>query len=246
MKDNFSAQADLYAQFRPTYPNELFTHILQYVENKNAAWDCATGNGQAATALADYFATVYATDISEKQIENATQRHNIIYKIESAEHSSFDDNLFDLITVAQAIHWFDFNVFYKEVKRTAKPGAVLAVIGYGLMQTSAKLNEAVLHFYKNIVGPYWDKERRYVDENYQTIPFPFTELEPIQLQNKYEWNFEQLIGYLNTWSAVQHYIKANNKNPVELYYSELKEGWGDKQTKTFSFPILLRIGRIYK
>ena len=246
MKDNFSQQADLYAQFRPTYPEAVFTHLMKYVKEHNAAWDCATGNGQAAKTLANYFDTVYATDISEKQIANAVQRNNIIYKIEGAENTSFPDNMFDLITVAQAIHWFNFDKFYSEVKRTAKPGGVLAVIGYGLMQTRGKLNDAILHFYQDIVGAYWDKERRYIDENYQTIPFPFDELEPVQLHNQYEWNFDQFVGYLNTWSAVQHYIKANNKNPVDLYQNELKEAWGNKQTEIFSFPILLRIGRINK
>ncbi|CAN5706015.1 class I SAM-dependent methyltransferase [soil metagenome] len=246
MKDNFSKQSDLYVQYRPTYPPELFANIFQFVKQKNIAWDCGTGNGQVAKVLAQYFTTVYATDISIDQIKNAANADKIIYTIESAEQTSFADNSFDLITVAQAIHWFDFNKFYSEVKRTAKPGGILAVIGYGLIQTSGKLTDAILYFYRNIVGPYWDKERKYIDENYQTIPFPFAELEPVQLNNFFEWNFDELIGYLNTWSAVQHYIKANNKNPVDLYQNELKDAWGDKQIEIFSFPILLGIGKIEK
>jgi len=246
MKDNFSKQADLYAQFRPTYPGAVFTHVMQYVNERNTAWDCATGNGQAAKELARYFDTVYATDISEKQIQNAVHRDNIIYKIESAENNSFNDDMFDLITVAQAIHWFDFTRFYNEVKRTSKPGGILAVIGYGLVQTSSKLNDAILHFYQNTVGPYWDKERKYIDENYQTIPFPFEELEPIQLHSEYEWNLDRLIGYLNTWSSVQHYIKANHSNPVDLVYNDLKDAWDNEPVKLFYFPIFVRIGRINK
>jgi ubiquinone/menaquinone biosynthesis C-methylase UbiE len=246
MKDNFSKRSDLYAQFRPTYPEALFKHILQYVNATDTAWDCATGNGQAAQSLASYFDRVYATDISAKQVDNAVKRGNIIYKVESAENSSFDDNMFNLITVAQAIHWLDFEKFYREVKRTSKPGGILAVIGYGLIQTGGNLNDLIQHFYTQIVGPYWDKERRYIDENYKTIPFPFIELEPTQSHINVEWKFDQLTGYLNTWSAVQHYIKANNNNPVELYQDELKQAWGDKNLQPFSFPILLRIGKIDK
>ncbi len=246
MKDNFSKQSDLYAQFRPTYPEAVFTYLMQFVKGRNAAWDCATGNGQAAKSLASYFNTVYATDISANQLANAIRKDNIIYKIESAENTTFSDDMFDLITVAQAIHWFDFDQFYREVKRTAKPGGILAVIGYGLIKTNGKLNDAILHFYQNIIGPYWDKERRYIDENYKTIPFPFTEVEPIQISCKLEWNFDQLIGYLNTWSAVQHFIKVNNVNPVDTFYDDLKKAWNEEINKLFFFPILLRIGKVEK
>ena len=246
MKDNFSKQSDLYAQFRPTYPEAVFNYLMQFVKGRNAAWDCATGNGQAAKSLASYFNTVYATDISANQLANAIRKDNIIYKIESAETTTFSDDMFDLITVAQAIHWFDFDQFYREVKRTAKPGGILAVIGYGLIKTKGKLNDAILHFYQNIVGPYWDKERRYIDENYKTIPFPFTEVEPIQISCKLEWNFDQLIGYLNTWSAVQHFIKVNNVNPVDKFSDDLKKAWNEEINKLFFFPILLRIGKVEK
>src|SRR4030095_11116914 len=133
MKDNFATQSDQYVKFRPTYPDELYQFLLPLVKTKDAAWDCGTGNGQVAQELSKHFKKVYATDISEKQIKNAIQRENIFYKVESAERTSFPDKSFDLITVAQAIHWFDFGAFYKEVERTIKPNGVLAVIGYGLL-----------------------------------------------------------------------------------------------------------------
>ena len=246
MKDNFSSNSAAYAQFRPGYPGAVFRHILQFVPERNHAWDCATGNGQAAKELAAYFTTVYATDISANQLSNAAQKENIIYKLEPAEHTSFPDNFFDLVTVAQAIHWFDFDAFYNEVKRTSNENGVLAVLGYGNMETSGELNDAVQYFYTKIVGPYWDKERRYIDEGYRTIPFPFTELETIALKQHYAWTLEQLTGYLNTWSAVQHYIKANNENPVKAFSSELQKAWGNENTREIYFPILMRIGSIHK
>ena len=246
MKDNFSNNSADYARFRPTYPTAVFRHILQYVANRDNAWDCATGNGQSAKELAAYFTSVYATDISANQLKNAIQKDNINYKLEPAEHTSFPDNLFDLVTVAQAIHWFNFDEFYKEVKRTSKETGILAVIGYGNFETGGELNDVIKHFYNKVVGPYWDTERKYIDESYRTIPFPFTELKPIALEQEYEWTFEQLTGYLNTWSAVQHYIKSNNEKPVNAFSNELKKAWGEEKSKAFSFPILMRIGKIEK
>ena len=133
MKDNFSKQANIYAKFRPEYPSVLYDFILKNTENRSTAWDCATGNGQAAKVLAQHFEKVYATDINQKQIDNATQAANIEYSISLAEKTPFEDNFFDLITVAKAVHWFDFDKFYTEVQRVAKPNATLAIWGYGTL-----------------------------------------------------------------------------------------------------------------
>jgi ubiquinone/menaquinone biosynthesis C-methylase UbiE len=243
MKDNFSAQSAAYAQFRPQYPEAMIAHILSHVNNRDAALDVATGNGQVAVLLSPYFDTVYATDISERQIENAVQQPNITYKVEAAENTDFADNQFDLITVAQSIHWFDFDGFYREVDRILKPDGVLAVLGYGLLQTNPASDEILRDFYRNIVGRYWDAERKYVDEHYQTIPFPLDEIPTPKFTNHLVWTFEQLIGYLETWSATQHYIKANGQNPIDLIREKLKVSW-ENSTKEVVFPLLLRIGKL--
>jgi ubiquinone/menaquinone biosynthesis C-methylase UbiE len=244
MKDNFTAHSNQYKKFRPAYPDELYNFLMELVATKHTAWDCGTGNGQLAQGLAKYFKEVYATDISEKQISNAVKENNIFYKVESAEKTSFPNNFFDLITVAQAIHWFNFNAFYSEVKRTIKPGGVLAVTGYGLIKTDEQTDKIINKFYCDLIGSYWDKERKYVDENYQTIPFPFKEIKTPSLINTFQWTFEQLTGYLQTWSAVQHFIKANNKDPVEIIYEELKDAWGNDPIKTIRFPVLLRVAKL--
>lgn len=242
MKDNFSVQAGDYSRYRPYYPQEMTDYIASFVNNKEAALDVATGNGQVAIKLADYFKDVYATDISEKQLENAVQKENIHYSKQPAEHTNFTDGSFDLITVAQAIHWFDFDAFYKEVYRLLKPEGIFAVLGYGLFSAEdAKADKLLQHFYYDITGPYWDAERRYLDEDYRTIPFPFEELETKQFVNEFDWSLEQLTGYLETWSAVQHYIKENGTNPVDLIRDELKEIW-EKGNGKVTFPLLLRIG----
>lgn len=243
MKDNFSKQAALYAQFRPTYPQELYDFLLPIVPDLSTAWDCGTGNGQVAAELAGYFDKVYATDISIKQLNNAVQKANIIYSITPAEQTSFPAKTFDLITVAQAIHWFDFDKFYHEVKRTLKPDGILAVIGYGLVKTEPQLSKVINYLYKDVLGNYWDKERKYIDENYQTIPFPFNELPAPQLSVFYQWNLEQLIGYLNTWSAVQHYKDKNGKDPVGLIIDDLTRVCGSANID-IEFPTLLRVGKV--
>lgn len=243
MKDNFSTQASDYAKYRPYYPSEMIDYVVSFVQNKQSALDVATGNGQVAVELAKHFEQVFATDISEKQLANALQKDNITYIKECAEQTSFADGQFDLVTVAQAIHWFDFDAFYKEVYRILKPDGVFAVLGYGLFDTLGDAEKLLKHFYHDIIGPYWDTERRYLDENYATIPFPFEELETKQFINEFTWTFEQLTGYLETWSAVQHYIKKNGANPVDLIKDELKEYW-EKGDKKVVFPLLLRIGKL--
>lgn len=242
MKDNFSVQSAAYAQFRPTYPQELYDFLFSLVLQQNTAWDCATGNGQVARILAKDFDQVFATDISENQLKHAVQKENISYLLQSSDKSTFPDATFDLITVAQAIHWFSFDDFYAEVKRTLKPAGIIAVFGYGVMRINAQVDPVIHKLYKGILGGYWDEERKYIDEGYLSIPFPFQEFSVPQLSIQTTWNFDQLIGYLNTWSALQHYKKANNSSPLTALMSELESAWGTGD-KEVNFPILLRVGK---
>ncbi|WP_207510250.1 class I SAM-dependent methyltransferase [Longitalea luteola] len=243
-KDLFSNQASLYAQYRPGYPPELYEYIVQHVDEKHLAWDCATGNGQAAVELARYFEQVMATDISEKQIQQAQQNEKIIYSLSSAERTPFADNSFDCITVAQAYHWFNFEAFEKEVKRVAKPGAVIAVWGYSLlMSADEKLNSLIKTFYREKVGAYWDKERSYIDDHYTTVPFPYEPLPSTTFNIQVQWTRQQLIGYFNTWSSVQHFIKANQYNPVTELASMIEELWPGQEPGYFYFPLFLKLGR---
>lgn len=242
MKDNFSAQAVSYAQFRPGYPDALIEYIASFATEKHLALDLATGSGQVAHKLARHFDKVFATDISQKQLAQAAKAENIVYKCEPAESTSFEDNAFDLITVAQAVHWFDFSIFYKEAYRIIKPDGVFAVLGYGLPTTNGRTDKILQHFYRDIVGPYWDAERKFVDEGYRTIPFPFKEIETVDWSESHIWSIEHLTGYLETWSATQHYYKKTGINPVDLIRHELSLVW-ESTDKRVTFPLLLRIGR---
>lgn len=243
MKDNFSNQASQYSQFRPHYPQELIDHVLSFVHQKEAALDVATGNGQVAISLSKYFHTVYATDISEQQLLQAPKVLNVVYKNQSAEATDFHDRQFDLVTVAQAVHWFDFNKFYAEVNRILKPDGIIAIIGYGLLSTNPHSDKILLDFYQNIVGPFWDAERKYLDDDYKTIPFPFEELETETFSNAFTWSFDQLIGYLETWSAVEHYKAHHNQNPVDQIREALEASW-ESHDKKVTFQMLLRVGKL--
>ena len=246
MKDNFSRQADIYAKYRPGYPPELFDFILSSVKERNNAWDCATGNGQTAKELAPYFSKVFATDISARQLEQATVAPNIIYSVQPAEETNFPDHRFDLVTISQALHWLQFDAFYKEVKRVTKPGGWIAAWMYSMPEISPVIDEwLVVHFYKDTVGSYWDYERKYVDDNYATIPFPFDEISCPPFHIHFEWTLQELEGYINTWSALQKFISKNGFNPVGDFMKKIEPLW-EGERMPVSFPVSMRMGQVNK
>ena len=243
MKDNFSRQSDAYAKFRPVYTSELYQIIFQQISVFGRVWDCGTGNGQVAAELAGQFEEVQATDISQKQLDKAVKKENIHYSLQAAETASFQENYFDLITVGQAIHWFDHDRFYEKVRSCLKPQGVLAVFGYQLFRMSEGLNQVIDRFYYDIVGPYWDPERRHIDNAYANIPFPFQLIPTSALQMEYDWTFDQTLGYLSSWSSVQHFKQKEGRDPVDLIRNDLENAWGDVAKQTATFNILLRLGK---
>ncbi len=244
MKDIFSTKPKEYTRYRPGYPKVFFDYLFGMVPANFQAWDCGTGSGQVAFQLAKSFDQVFATDISQSQIDNAQQARNISYSVQPAEETNFEDNQFDLIVVAQAIHWFDFEKFYGEVRRTAKKEALICIVGYGRIVVSDQIDTLITAFYFKVLGDFWDKERTYIDEAYETIPFPFDEIKTPSFDYKQEWDFEHLIGYLNTWSAVKHFINEKGYDPVEELKKEIMPYWPLEETKTVNFPVLLRIGKV--
>ena len=244
MKDNFSQGASIYAQYRPDYPEELFEYIISFVREKELAWDCATGNGQSAKVLANYFKKVVATDISQKQIDNAHQASNIFYTVEPAEQTDLADKTVDLITVAQAIHWFDFEKFYAEARRVAKPGAVIVVWTYSLLQVSKEIDVIINEYHYGTLENYWDPERKHVDNGYANIPFPFAHRDTPSFHIEVNWSLEELKGYFNTWSALQKFIAANSFDPVNELIKKIELQWGNSIKRKILFPIHLKLGFI--
>jgi ubiquinone/menaquinone biosynthesis C-methylase UbiE len=255
-KDLFSSNSKKYATSRPTYPRSLFEFLVRQVQHRNLAWDCATGNGQAAVFLSEYFEKVIASDASKEQIENAQPRDNIRYEVFPAERTTLADNSVDLITIAQALHWFDLDEFYKETKRVLRKddngrgrggrGGVVAAWAYGLHSVSPEIDNITHLLYEDILGSYWPKERKTVENKYHDIPFPFQEIDTPIFKIELDWSLSELLGYLYTWPSVQKYIQKNNSDPVKQVYDSLAAAWGDKNTwqkRKVVWPVYMRVGR---
>jgi SAM-dependent methyltransferase len=241
-KDHFSKQAADYAKFRPSYPRELFVYLGKIAPSRQLAWDCGTGNGQAAVGLASVFDRVIATDASEKQIANAERHDRIEYRVAPAENSGIKSETVDLTLVAQALHWFDLDRFYIEARRVLTPKGVLAASAYNLLQIEPAIDKVVNRFYYDVVGSFWPPERKLV-EHFADPPYPFHEIEPPKFEMTAQWNLDHLIGYLGTWSSTQRFIAAKGGDPLERITDELRNVWGDpQQTRKVIWPLTLRIG----
>ncbi|MBK8118919.1 MAG: class I SAM-dependent methyltransferase [Sulfuritalea sp.] len=243
--DHFSAHAADYAKARPSYPPELFTWLAQQCPTHDLAWDCATGNGQAALALTKHFKQVHATDLSAEQLAQTKPHPRIDYRAAPAEASGLADNSCDLVTVAQALHWFCSDSFYTEVKRVLKPDGVFAAWTYGLLRGEPELDAMVQDFHTNLVGRYWPAERHWVDRGYQGMPFPFKDIATPGFEIRLEWTPADLLAYLRTWSATQRCIKETGSDPCIALGERLRKIWPDPATRRIIiWPIAMRCGSI--
>lgn len=243
--DLFSAQSSLYARFRPEYPPALFAYLASLVPGHSRACDCATGSGQAAGRLADHFDHVLACDASASQLAHAQPCPRVTYLCSAAETLPLPAAALDLLTVAQAVHWFDLDRFYAEARRVLRPGGILALWGYHLLQTSPDVDALVGRFFYQITAPYWHPNRRLIDELYRTLPFPFSDLTAPALEISTEWRLNDLVGFLSSWSAVQAFQKAQNYHPLREIEAELLDAWGDPQrARVVRWPLFFRIARM--
>ena len=242
--DLFSRDAGSYAAFRPRYPTALFAALAGTVGRHDTAWDAGTGNGQAAVALADHFAHVVATDASAAQIAAAKPHNRVEYRVARAEASGLDAESMDLVTVAQALHWFDIPAFFAEARRVLRPNGVVAAWTYGLMTIDPAIDQIIHDFEHRKVGPYWPAERELVDSGYRTIDFPFDELSFSTFVIEQLMTLDALAGYVRTWSSVARYVQANRDDPVAPFIAEIAQWWGDRaQARKVSFPVTVRAGR---
>lgn len=244
---HFNQGTEQYLHCRPDYPTVLFDYLAQLVDPDVTVWDCGTGNGQAAKALAERFSKVIATDINQSQLDVALQASNIDYILTPAENTPIKSDSIGLITVAQALHWFNFPLFYKEIKRVSISDGIIAAWCYSLGTFNNSIDVPVKKLYYEILGTeFWPKERFYIDEEYQTIPFPFTLLKAPEFKIHKHINFNQLIGYLSTWSAVKEFQKRQQMNPLDLIFDDLKSQWGDPDIEhEIIWPLHCLIGKIH-
>jgi len=230
---------------RPGYPAGLFDFLAGMCAEKKYVWDVGCGNGQASVELTKHFDSVLATDASENQISHAMAADNVNYHVALAEHCPVKISSFDLICVAQAFHWFDFERFIVEVRRVAKPDAIFAIWTYGLQMLNQEIDAILADFYSNIVGPFWPIERKWVEECYATIDIPFKEMNTPKFEISDAYDMTKLTDYLGTWSAVKNYKSANNEDPVLQILPQLEAVWGDADSiKTVKWDLYLRVFKI--
>lgn len=242
--DHFSAVAQQYAESRPTYPPELFAWLAEACAGHELAWDVGAGNGQASVALAAHFAKVLATDLSAAQITQAVPHQRIEYRAAPADRSGLSDASADLVTVAQALHWFDLDAFYAEVRRVLKPGGLIAAWTYGVLHVEGEaVEERVSRFYYNVVGPYWPAERRHVESGYAQLPFPFEAVTSPALAIRLLWTLDDLLGYCRSWSATSRCHRATGSDPIIALAAELAPVWGERERRRLvTWPIAIRAG----
>jgi SAM-dependent methyltransferase len=243
--DHFSSSASHYARFRPSYPPALFAWLASVAPDHQRAWDCGTGSGQAAVPLAENFAHVVATDPSAAQLAHAPTRSGLHYAVMSAERSALAAGSMSLVTVAQALHWFDQPAFYAEARRVLVSGGLLAVWSYGLLTLhDPMLDDIVRGFHEVTVGPYWPAERRLVDEGYASLALPFEPVEAPPFSMQAAWTLDHLAGYLSTWSAVQRARTATGRDPIPGVVESLRAAWGrEEDARSVTWPLTLHVGR---
>jgi SAM-dependent methyltransferase len=242
---DFSPFAREYAKSRPGYPSELFSYLASQVDRHSLAWDCATGNGQAALGLVQHFERVIATDISAEQIQHAIQHKQIEYRVAKSEQSGLDDRSVDLVTVASAIHWFDLDRFYSEVRRVIRSGGLLAAWTYHVGHVEAPFDKIFEQFYREVLYPYFPPRARLVDERYETIALPGEALESGNFFVSAAWNLDQMLAFIESWSGTQQYIKDRGEHPVVHIREPLEKTWGERnRIHVVRWPLYIRISRL--
>jgi SAM-dependent methyltransferase len=243
-KDHFSQVAVSYAAHRPSYPAVLVDFLARLAPARRLAWDSGCGSGQLTTLLAAAFERVIATDASADQIAHATAHPRVEYRCSPAEASGLPDRVADLATAAQAAHWFDLPAYCAEVRRVLRPGGIVALISYGVVEAGADLDAVIRPFYAGVLAPYWPPERWHVDDGYRSVSFPFAELEAPTFEIRREWRLEQLLGYIGTWSAVWALERAGEHDRLATFQRELAAAWGTAAVRTVRWPLALRVGRV--
>jgi SAM-dependent methyltransferase len=242
-KDHFSGASSDYQRNRPSYPAALFEFLAAQAPGRSCAWDCATGTGQAAQMLARYFDRVIATDGSATQIANAVRAPRIDYRVATAEASAIETASVDLLTVAQALHWFDIPAFFREARRVLKPHGIIAIWSYNLLTVEPAIDAVINHLYGPLLDNYWPPERRLVETDYRDIEFPFRQIATPAFAMESRWTLEQLLGYLRTWSAVRRYQSEHGSDPVVATGEALLPLWGERgSVKTIRWPMPVRVG----
>jgi SAM-dependent methyltransferase len=243
-KDHFSERAAGYAAYRPHYPAALAEWLASVAPARDLAWDAACGSGQLSTLLGDQFAQVIATDASSAQIALAAPHPHVEYRVEPAESSSLADQSVDLITVAQAAHWLSLATFYKEARRVARPGAVIALIAYERTRIDPSVDPIVDDLYSGALEGWWPPERRHIEAGYRTLEFPFDRIDSPAFEMTVSWTASQLTGYVRTWSAVRAMEAARGPEVTDRFEAAIQKAWGS-ESRAVTWPMVILAGRVH-
>jgi SAM-dependent methyltransferase len=244
-KDHFSDRSAAYAQHRPGYPPALALWLAEQAPSRGLALDCGCGSGQFSTLLAEAFERVVALDASPQQVANASPHPRVEYRVATGEDTGLPAASVDLLSVAQAAHWFDLDAFYAEARRVLRPGGVIALITYNIIEIDGDVGALMRRFYHDVVGPFWPPERRHVESGYRELPFPFDETPAPALAMTARWGLDDLLGYVDTWSAVRAAEKTLGREPWERLAAELRTIWGPPaERREIRWPLSLRVGRV--
>jgi SAM-dependent methyltransferase len=246
VRDFFSTQAADYAAHRPHYPAALFTALAALAPDYTLAWDCATGNGQAAVALADHFDHVIATDVSAEQIARAEPHERVQYRVARAEESGLASASVSLVNVAQALHWFELDRFFAEVRRVLNTGGILAVSSYDTASLDTpELTRAFQDFELVTLADYWPPERNFVGDGLRTLPFPFPDIPVPEFPMAMQWTLDDVLGYARSWSASGVYVRRHGSDPIRELAALLRPLWGPpERRRTIRWPLVVRAGRM--
>lgn len=240
--DHFGPSSTEYVTGRPTYPVALYEWLASVTPRREMAWDCGCGSGQATAGLVDHFAFVVATDASAMQLAHAPPLPRVAWSLASAEASGLPDQSVDAVVIAQALHWFDLERFWPEVRRIVRPGGIVTAWTYGLQVTGDELLDSMLTtFAGETVGAWWPAERRHVDAGYRTLPFPFDPVVPPEVTLAEEWDVARQTTYLRSWSAVNQARVATGHDPVAGLEARLRDAWGDGRRRV-EWPLTILAG----
>ncbi len=241
-KDHFSGQSGAYRKHRPDYPPTLFEWLAAVAPARRLAIDVATGNGQAAAGLAAHFERVIATEPSAAQLREAPAHRRVEYRLEAAEAISAEPGSADLVTAAQAAHWFDWPRFVAAAARVLTKGGVLAVWSYNNCRVTPAIDRLVADFSRDVVGPYWPRERRIVEEGYRSLGLPFSPIAAPEFEMTTRWDAAAMLGYLDTWSAVRRARARSGRDPLDLLTGPLTVAWG-AEPRDMRWPLTILAGR---
>jgi SAM-dependent methyltransferase len=241
--DHFSTIAKGYAAYRPRYPQALARALAERCERHDLAWDAGCGNGQLSVALGDQFGRVIASEPSRAQIDAAERHPRVEYRCEPAEKSTLDDASADLAVAAQAAHWFDWPRYVAEVERVARPGALVALVSYGILRVDGDAAAIIAHYYRDVVGPYWPPGRHHVENGYRDLAWPWPSVEAPAIDMTAAWTRDELVGYVMTWSATVKLVDVVGPAPLDAFRAELAAVWPDAERRTVTWPLAIRLAR---